>query len=136
MSEKKRVSLRIGIENALTSIELESGYKYRRFFTIAYLPTKDDLPSCLCIGNLEVSKETGKEFYNPTKFYHPEKLWEALANMLAAFIAFKSIKTGRPLHSCFNITLNQLYGDRGLRLKLRNLAEAYHKAMLKLESKS
>lgn len=133
MSEKKHVGLKIETSQALTSIELDSGHKYRRYFTIAFLPAKGSLPSCLCVGNLEQSLDEEKEFYNPAKFYRHEQLWRALVNMLAAYIAFTSIKTGRPLHSIFNAVLNDLYGSKLFRLKLQKLAEAYYNSMRKLE---
>jgi len=136
MSEKKHTGLKIGINNALASIELESGHKYRRYMTIAYLPTRHDLPSCLCVGNLEVSMDGEKEFYNPAKFYSHERLWDTIIHLIAAHLAFSSIKTGRQLYSLYHSMLQTLYRDEGLREKIRRLAEAYHETMMKLELSS
>jgi len=128
--------LRLHMGNALDSIPLDSGVKYDRYLAIAYLPAKGQLPSCLCVGNLEVGKDGGKEFYNPAKFYHPEVMREAIMRLIAAYAAFASLKTGREDYAILNSLVSELYGDRRLREKLSRLASAYRRAMLELEKAS
>lgn len=124
------------IRNALDSMPLDSGKKYDRYLAIAYLPAREGLPSCLCVGNLEVERGGGKEFYNPAKFYDPGVLKEAIMRLIAAYAAFASVKTGREDYAILNSLVSELYGDRRVRAKLSRLASAYRRAMAELEQPS
>lgn len=130
--EKRHLGLRIGLERCIHSILLDHGKKYDRYLAIAYLPERENMPSCLAIGNLEVSKEEeGKEFFNPCKFYSSETLFEVIVHMLCTCIAFEAIKRGVPPYQVFIKYIRTLQNDRNLHVKMRELVEKYYSAMSK-----
>ena len=127
------VGLKTRISNIIHSIKADSGKKYDRYFCIAYLPRKDKLGSCLAMGCLEVERDGDKEFFNPSKFYDVETLEEAIAHVLAAYMAFKALKSNRDLPSVIHSTLATFYSNRHYREKLTKLAANYYSFMLKME---
>jgi len=127
------VGLKTRIANIIHSIKADSGRKYDRYFCIAYLPKRNGLGSCLAMGCLEVEREGEKEFFNPSKFYDVATLEEAVAHVLAAYVAFKAIKTGRDLPSTMNSTITNIYSNKRYREKLANLATSYYSSMLRME---
>ena len=127
------MGLKVGLHHCIHSILLDSGRKYDRYLAISYLPKKEDLPSCLAIGNLEVSKEDDKEFFNPCKFYDPEILYEAVVHILSTYIAFEAVKRGIPLYQTFIKTIRRLQNDKSLHKTMIDLAERYYQAMKKAE---
>jgi hypothetical protein len=130
----KHVGLKISLSQCIHSIKLDSGLKYDRYFAIAFLRSKGDLPACMAIGNLEVLKETGEaEYFNPCKFYSPDKMFEAVIHMLASYIAFHAFKRGVSPRQAFMSVLNRLRFDQRLLDKLANLAEGYYKKMVEIE---
>jgi len=129
------VGLKISLNECIHSIKLDSGLKYDRYFAIAFLRSKGDLPTCMAIGSLEVLKETGEaEYFNPCKFYSPDKMLEAIIHMLASYIAFYSLKKGVSPRQAFMSVLNRLRFDQKLLDKLANLAEGYYRKMVEIES--
>jgi len=131
---KEHVGLRAGMNEYIHSIKLDSGYKYDRYMAIAYLRSRDGLPSCLAIGSLEVDKVGGgREFFNPCKFYSSDKLFEAILHMLSAHIAFTAVKRGVSPRQVFIPLLDRLRHDSRLHEKLINLSEGYYKKMVEIE---
>ena len=131
----KHVGLKISLNECIHSIKLDSGLKYDRYFAIAFLKSKGDLPPCVAVGSLEVLRETGKaEYFNPCKFYSPDKMLEAIIHMLASYIAFYSFKKGVSPRQAFMSVLNMLRFDQRLLDKLANLAEGYYRKMVEIES--
>jgi len=127
------VGLKTRISNIIHSIKADSGKKYDRYFCIAYLPKKDELDSCLAMGCLEIERHGEKEFFNPSKFYDVETLEEAIAHVLASYMAFKAIKANRDLPTIIHTTLATLYSNRQYREKLTKLATNYYNFMLRME---
>lgn len=127
------VGLKTRIQNIIHSIKADSGKKYDRYFCIAYLPKTDKLSSCLAMGCLEIEKEGEREFFNPSKFYDIHILDEAIIHILCSYMAFKALKTSRPLPSIIHSTLSNIYGNQELRAKIAELAQRYLNIMLNAE---
>ena len=128
------MGLRLGLRNCIHSILLDEGIKYDRYMAIGYLPRKGNLDDCVVVGNLEVSKGgEDKEFFNPCKFYQPEKLFEAITHMVAAYVAFSAKRRGVSARQMFFSLLTSVATDLRLREKILNLAEGYYKKMEEIE---
>jgi hypothetical protein len=131
----KHVGLKISPDECIHSIKLDSGLKYDRYFAIAFLKSKGDLPACVAVGSLEVLKETGEaEYFNPCKFYSLDKMFEAVIHMLASYIAFYAFENSVSPRQVFVKLLDMLRSDYRLLNKLANLAEGYYKKMVEIES--
>jgi hypothetical protein len=108
--------------------------KYDRYFAIAFLRSKGDLPPCVAVGSLEVEKETGEaEYFNPCKFYSLDKMFEAVIHMLASYIAFYAFENSVSPRQVFMKLLDMFRSDYKLLNKLANLAEGYYKKMVEIE---
>jgi hypothetical protein len=130
----EHVGLRLDIRKCIHSILLDSGQKYERYIAIGYLPRRGNLNDCVVIGSLEVSKEVeGKEYFNPCKFYDPNKLFDAIIHMIASYVAFAAKRRGIPARQMFFSLLNTVAMDFKLREKILHLSEAYHKKMEEIE---
>jgi len=109
------------------AIKCDEGEKYERYFAIAYLPRTDRYDDCVAVGSLEVSKGLdGKEFFNPAKFYDPERMEDAIAHMIAALAAFRAVRHGLDPAQAFHRTMNRI---ESLRTYIPALVEKYHRAM-------
>jgi hypothetical protein len=130
----RHVGLRISLNECIHSIRLDSGLKYDRYFAIAFLKSKGDLPPCVAVGSLEVLKETGEaEYFNPCKFYSLDKMFEAVIHMLASYIAFYAFENSVSPRQVFMKLLDRFRSDYRLLDKLANLAEGYYKKMVEIE---
>lgn len=131
----RHVGLRISLDECIHSIKLDSGLKYDRYFAIAFLKSKGDLPPCVAVGSLEVEKKTGEaEYFNPCKFYSLDKMFEAIIHMLASYIAFYAFENSVSPRQVFMKLLDMFRSDYRLLNKLANLAEGYYKKMVEIES--
>lgn len=133
----KHVGMMLALKSIMHSIKCDQSQKYERFFSIAYLPRRGGLDDCILAGCLEISREIDgdeKQFYNPSKFYNPETLFEAVIHLLAAYMAFQSHRKNIDLVSITYKTINNLYSDKKIREKLRNLAEKYYQRIRLLSS--
>jgi hypothetical protein len=131
----RHVGLRISLDECIHSIKLDSGLKYDRYFAIAFLKSKGDLPPCVAVGSLEVEKKTGgAEYFNPCKFYSLDKMFEAIIHMLASYIAFYAFENSVSPRQVFMKLLDMFRSDYRLLNKLANLAEGYYKKMVEIES--
>jgi hypothetical protein len=114
------------------SIKCDEGREYERYFSVSFLPPKNGLEPCVTAGCLEVSKSGGgKEFYNPSKFYEPETLEQAVASLIALLAAFRAYKYGREPYQAFHQTMNRLLE---LRPKIAELTQAYFSTMKMIEA--
>ncbi len=115
----------------LHSILCDEGQKYTRYFSIGYLPPRKGLQDCITLGCLEVSKIDDKEFYNPSKFYSPDKLEEAVAHLIAVLSAFKAVRYNKEPAQ----TLHQTYSNINYsRPKIASLTEKYYKLLKEREN--
>jgi len=128
-TSSKHVGMVLALKSIMHSIKCDESQKYERFFSIAYLPKRGGLNDCILAGCLEIGKNMDdgeKQFYNPSKFYEPETLFEAVIHMLATYIAFQSHRRNRnPAATAYN-TINDLYMNKKIREKIKNLAEKYY----------
>ena len=109
------------------AIKCDEGEKYDRYFAIAYLPRTERYDDCVAVGSLEVSKGLdGKEFFNPAKFYDPEKMEDAIAHMIAALAAFRAARYGMDPAQAFHRTFNRI---ESLRTYIPALVEKYYRVM-------
>jgi hypothetical protein len=109
------------------AIKCDEGEKYDRYFAIAYLPRTDKYDDCVAVGSLEISKDLdGKEFFNPAKFYDPERMEDAIAHMIAALAAFRAARHGLEPYQAFSRTFNRI---ESLRTYIPALVEKYYRAM-------
>lgn len=125
----KHVGMLLALKSIIHSIKCDESQKYERFFSIAYLPARGGLDDCILAGCLEISKDQDggeKQFYNPSKFYDPETLYEAAIHLLAAYMAFQAHRKNRNPAAIAHNTINDLYMNKKIREKVINLAEKYH----------
>jgi len=130
----RHVGLKISLHECIHSIKLDSGLKYDRYFAIAFLKSKGDLPPCVAVGSLEVEKKTGEaEYFNPCKFYSLDKMFEAVIHMLASYIAFYAFENSVSPRHVFMKLLDSLDPITGCLISLPIYAEGYYKKMVEIE---
>jgi len=118
-------------------IELYPGEKYRRRFSLLYYPPKTDpeygpLSQCIVIASEEIPKDGLRTaFISGSKFYENEldKLSRAVMQLLSAEIAFRSLVLNRQIHSTFHSRINSLYGVKGERAELAEMAQRMYDSM-------
>jgi hypothetical protein len=121
-------------KNIIYITKCDEGEKYERNLTITFLPRTNSYEDCLAMGCLERSKhDPAREYYNPVKFYDPEKMAEALIHILAAFSAFRALKHGWTPHQAFHRMFMKLTAERQ---KIAALTEEYYHTLKELSQKS
>ena len=110
-------------------IELSPGTKYRRYFSIIYLPEKRDeagvtYQPCIVVASEERGIDSDRTFVAGAKFYPDEleKLRRAWEDVMVAYMAFKASLTTLNLSSIFVSELRSLYESRQRRADLSNRA--------------